>query len=143
MMNPMTRRNFFSIAGAGVMTTAFLSFLESCSKDPISPNGSGIPGGSLTLDLDTPAYSSLKTAGTYLYKGDVIIAHTASDEYVALSKVCTHQGCTIEFDGSSQFPCPCHGSIFSSTGAVVHGPATSAVHKYTTELTSNLLKVTG
>jgi cytochrome b6-f complex iron-sulfur subunit len=131
----MTRRNFFSLAGAGVMTTAFLSFLESCSKDPITLEN-------FMLDLDTPAYSSLKTAGNHVYKGNVIIAHTSSDEYVALSKICTHQGCTIEFDGSSQFPCPCHGSIFSSTGAAVHGPATSAVHKYTTALTANLLKVT-
>jgi cytochrome b6-f complex iron-sulfur subunit len=141
----MTRRNFFSVAGAGVMTTAFLSFLESCSKDSDIPPGGGNGNGNneIVLDLDTPAYSGLKTAGGYAYKDNIIVAHTASDQYVALSKVCTHKGCTIEFDGTSEFPCPCHGSVFSSSGAVVTGPASSPVKKYTTLLTDNLLKITG
>lgn len=40
------------------------------------------------------------------------------------SAVCTHLGCTVNYFQSDQhFHCPCHGSIFSPNGTVVHGPA--------------------
>jgi thiosulfate dehydrogenase [quinone] large subunit len=45
--------------------------------------------------------------------------------YQAYSAVCTHEGCTVGFDGQ-QFACPCHGATFDeSTGDVTGGPAPS------------------
>ncbi len=42
----------------------------------------------------------------------------------ALSMLCTHVCCECSFDSASKyFYCPCHGSIFDSSGAVVRGPA--------------------
>ena len=40
----------------------------------------------------------------------------------AASAVCTHLGCTVNL-ASSGFHCPCHGSVFDASGAVVSGPA--------------------
>jgi Rieske Fe-S protein len=37
---------------------------------------------------------------------------------------CSHLGCSVAFNADvKQFQCPCHGSIFSIEGQVVHGPA--------------------
>jgi Rieske Fe-S protein len=53
------------------------------------------------------------------------LVHLDSGNFVAYSAICTHQGCTVAYQGG-QLACPCHGSVFdpASGGAVVTGPAT-------------------
>jgi thiosulfate dehydrogenase [quinone] large subunit len=50
--------------------------------------------------------------------------HSASATFVAFSAICTHAGCTVQYDPSTvQFVCPCHGGTFDArTGRVVAGP---------------------
>ena len=48
-------------------------------------------------------------------------------EFRAFSAICTHAGCTVEFQ-SGQFLCPCHASTFDGvTGAVLSGPAPASL----------------
>ena len=43
----------------------------------------------------------------------------------AVSINCTHLGCTLKWNGAeTSWDCPCHGSRFTSTGAIIEGPAT-------------------
>jgi cytochrome b6-f complex iron-sulfur subunit len=61
---------------------------------------------------------------------------------VALSSICTHQGCTIGYSPSANnFPCPCHGSVFSTSGSVLNGPAPTAVKSYPVSQTGNILTI--
>jgi Rieske Fe-S protein len=46
------------------------------------------------------------------------------DEIIAISTVCPHLGCAIDFDPESRkFTCPCHRSAFSLDGTVEFGPS--------------------
>ncbi|MCW5976792.1 MAG: Rieske 2Fe-2S domain-containing protein [Bryobacteraceae bacterium] len=45
----------------------------------------------------------------------------------AISSVCTHLGCIVAHTEDEGFSCPCHGSRFTADGAVIAGPAPSAL----------------
>ncbi len=138
----MQRREFLikSLqAGAAVAVPVVYS---SCSKDDdedLLP-----PGESITIDLDSSQYSQLKTDGNAVIVQKVIVANPGSEEFVALSSICTHQGCEISYNHSNgNFPCPCHGSVFSGTGSVLQGPATTPVKRFTVTREGNVLTIEG
>ncbi len=137
----MERRQFFYLSGLGSTTILAGNLLAACSKAEDEDTNTGTPGGNkLILDLTDPAYSGLKTVGNSLIKNNILIIHTVNDTYQALSKICTHQGCTVGFNGT-EIVCPCHGSKFTTAGAVIQGPATLALTKYKTELAGEILTV--
>jgi len=61
---------------------------------------------------------------TFLPEEKIYIFRDEEEGFAAASAVCTHLGCTVRWiDGSRQFHCPCHGSVFAADGEVLHGPA--------------------
>lgn len=52
-----------------------------------------------------------------VWKGDDGVPH-------AVSASCTHEGCIVTWNNADRtWDCPCHGSIFTADGSVIHGPA--------------------
>jgi len=49
--------------------------------------------------------------------------YSDAGELHAISAICTHLGCTVAMQEGGGFFCPCHGSRFDPSGAVVSGPA--------------------
>lgn len=46
------------------------------------------------------------------------------DEIIAISTICPHLGCAIDYDSENdKFVCPCHRSAFSLDGTVEYGPS--------------------
>jgi cytochrome b6-f complex iron-sulfur subunit len=136
----MKRREFFPVAIIGSFAITSMPLLvTSCQKDNVTPS---IQGGEITIDLDNASYSSLKQDGGYIYTNNVIVINTGNENFVALSDICTHAGCTVNYSASSKdLYCPCHGSVFSLSGSVQRGPAVTALAKYTIARTGNVLTI--
>lgn len=135
----MDRRTFLSTVGLGGAAVVCAQCLSGCvpPDNPISPPTNI----DFTLDLSASANAALTSVGGYLYKDGVIVANTPHG-YVAVSQQCTHQGTTIYYDGTNNvFVCPAHGSVFSTSGAVLNGPASSPLGKYHTSLNGSSLRV--
>ena len=50
---------------------------------------------------------------------------------VAMNMTCTHLGCDVEYEKAvGHVVCPCHGSEFSNSGAVLKGPAKEPLESY-------------
>lgn len=56
-------------------------------------------------------------------------------EVRALSRKCTHLGCGVPYcESSSQFECPCHGSVFNRAGEFRGGPSPRGMDQHPVEL---------
>jgi cytochrome b6-f complex iron-sulfur subunit len=138
----MTRRDLIQKVVLGGATFIILpSALNSCTKANTGNIGTG---GDITIDLTNPGYSALNTAGGSVTIQGIIVAYKGNDIYLALDSICTHQGCTIGYNfTSNNFPCPCHGSVFTASGSVLNGPATMPLKSYQVTKSGNILTISG
>lgn len=62
--------------------------------------------------------------------------------FLALSRRCTHLGCTVPWDPQKkQFACPCHASVFDIRGEVIQSPAPRALDRFAISIENNHVKV--
>lgn len=128
--------------GTGAVLACAGCGLMGCSSED-EPSPGGMAGSvDFTLDLTLAPNTVLNNVGGSLTTNGIIVARLSTNEVVALSQACTHQGTTIQFRPSSgDFRCPNHGSQFSVTGSVTQGPASRPLRRFNTELNGTSLRV--
>jgi cytochrome b6-f complex iron-sulfur subunit len=114
------------------------------SSVPALPSVSGsLSNRTLTINVD--AASPLATVGgaatITVSTGRYLIARTAQDACTTVTAVCTHEVCAITGFAASRYVCPCHGSEFTTSGAVVLGPAAAALRQFPTTFADNVVTV--
>lgn len=129
----MKRRVFLRVIATAAVAACGTSPQSTNPDAPGGPaDGPATAGG--VLDLSDPANAALTHVGgsriVQFMNMSVIVARVTTTEFVAVSSICTHQGCTVRFV-STQFSCPCHGSLFALDGTVTRGPATRPLTKHT------------
>lgn len=116
--NCLNRRDFLArsaVAAAALVTAG------GCGDGQIGPTAVAL-GEGLTIRLAD--FPGLATTGTVVDVGHArAVVRTGDATFLGLSRICTHQGCEANVE-QNQIHCPCHDSLFSATGAVVHGPNT-------------------
>jgi cytochrome b6-f complex iron-sulfur subunit len=65
-----------------------------------------------------------------------------SGELVALSAVCTHLGCIVQWENDKQdFLCPCHAGRFAPDGSVISGPPPKPLEKLAVSVGNGIVTV--
>jgi nitrite reductase/ring-hydroxylating ferredoxin subunit len=151
-----TRRDFCARACRAAFLSAFGGSLGGALS---ACGGSGIGGSSVanlpvltasssgtveTVSID--AGSPLATVGgAALVEGGpspLLVARTGESTFVALTAICTHQGCTVSGFANGVYVCPCHGSEFSTSGSVLSGPAPAPLSTRPTSFAQGVLTIT-
>ena len=74
--------------------------------------------------------------------GRFYLARLAEGGFLALSRTCTHLGCTVPWVKADQvFACPCHASTFDITGEVLGPPATRPLDLLDVRIENGIVKV--
>lgn len=57
------------------------------------------------------------------YETNPVLVMRSQEGIVAMSMVCTHLACTVQWqEGKQEFYCPCHQGKFDRNGEVISGP---------------------
>ena len=75
---------------------------------------------------------------------DAILFKTKDEKVYALSRICTHEGCSVEFDlAQNKLICPCHGATYEAPdGNVISGPTQRSLKKLNVKIDGdNVLEV--
>ena len=138
-----SRRSFVVATGATVAGT--LAGCGGGGSSPAAPSTPAptptpAPAGELRLPLmgvgETVAASVVLVGGLVT---PLAVTRLSETEAVTVSRICTHEGCTIALPGApgATLDCPCHGSRFRTSGQVVNGPAARALSQFPTRIVGN------
>ncbi len=83
------------------------------------------------------------TGKKLVYKDKPVWVIHASFGFVALSAVCTHLGCIVEYDTEKEIWCPCHAAFFDLRGNVKSGPAPAPLESYEVAVVDGIVYVGG
>ena len=75
---------------------------------------------------------------------DAILFKTKDEKVYALSRICTHEGCSVDFDlAQNKLICPCHGATYEAPdGNVISGPTQRSLKKINVKVDGdNILEV--
>jgi Rieske Fe-S protein len=79
---------------------------------------------------------------TAFIRGKFYLARFDDGGFLALSRKCTHLGCTVLWSSQDKkFVCPCHSSEFDIHGEVLDPPATRALDTFRISIENNVVKV--
>ncbi len=164
MHGEISRRELIKAALAAGLTVVGVAGCNSGDEEtaqggPNGPGGPGGPGGPSgsggpekamgTPAAKNPDGTATVPGGGKLAAGTAIMVtlpdqrpallfKTKAGQVAALSALCTHNQCTVKWDsGSEKLNCPCHGSVFDTSGKPEKGPAKAPLEKYAVQVKGN------
>jgi cytochrome b6-f complex iron-sulfur subunit len=130
-MSDLSRKDFLSLAWKGLLAMSGALGLAGLLRYlGYRPD----PAPQTTFDLG-PAENYPPGSSTVIPAAQAILVYDGTD-FQALSLVCPHLGCQVE-PTPDGFTCPCHGSQFAPSGALLRGPSDQPLRTLRVEQTSD------
>ena len=133
------RRRFLGVCLGGVTAAAAGAVAIPVFKY-LAPKSMEDTSGKITIpEKDVPEGE----AKFFEYSGSAaVIVRRPEKGYIALSAVCTHLGCIVQWEKEKQsFICPCHAGRYSSEGTVISGPPPKPLVKLPIHLTDGMITI--
>jgi len=151
----ISRRNFCRHACQAASCVALGSLIEACGGGGSGPSAlqltapqlavinANTSGSSVAVQIDSssPLAAVGGAAMVRSSGGSFLVSRTAQETFTALTSTCTHEACTITGFDNTNYVCPCHGSMFTTAGRVVMGPATAPLRTFATQFSNNVLTI--
>jgi nitrite reductase/ring-hydroxylating ferredoxin subunit len=150
----ITRRRLldYIIGGAFLITTLSLfeivlshvlpRRIRSALAYILPPTTGGVISGSDRIQVVKVSQLPVGTAIKTVYQGKPIVVGRTRSGFFALSAICTHQGCIVNWDEARQnLRCPCHATTFDPKGNVLAGPAPEPLPSYTVRVEDDTVYV--
>jgi len=128
----MNRRTFLRSLLVFLGSTAFVSFAYPVLRF-LEPPGAGEKAGKVTIKKgDIPPGSAKDMV---INNTPAIVINLPDKGFIALSKVCTHLGCLVDYDRTKKrLLCPCHAGVYSLEGKVLSGPPPKPLLTYAVQV---------
>lgn len=132
----LDRRGF--VASCAMLSAAFLAGCASMVTHPVP-----VASGKIQLALGQYPELAKPDGAVKLQPAgleDPIYVLALGGDFVAVSPICTHRGCTVDVHGE-RLVCPCHGSTYDREGKVLKGPAQRPLTRYGVTREANTLLI--
>lgn len=126
--NRTSRRGFLNAlwVGLGALSLAEIGFLISRFIKPREPRSTANRGDAVVVAGSVETFDPGSV--TAFVRGKFYLARLDNGGFLALSRTCTHLGCTVPWVADEErFVCPCHASAFGIDGEVLAPPAPRAL----------------
>lgn len=131
--------NWLWLALGGVLLAQLFWVVRSFLSPFNTTSGSG--RADMIVDAG-PADQFAPNTVTAFPRGRFYLACLADGGFLALSRRCTHLGCSLPWDPqTAQFACPCHASVFDIRGQVVRSPAARPLDHFAITIENNRVMV--
>jgi cytochrome b6-f complex iron-sulfur subunit len=133
------RRGFLQFLLAALGLTVLGCFVYPLVRF-LSPSAGAGPESTITIDKKDVPLGGAKDL--VLNDLPIIIINRPEKGYIALSRVCTHLGCLVDYQkGTEVLLCPCHGGKFDLDGNVISGPPPQPLPRLALKVEGNSLVI--
>jgi cytochrome b6-f complex iron-sulfur subunit len=134
-----SRRKFFRFAWLGLGSLAVLEFAW-VAVNFLRPRLT--PEEEAGIVIAGPVERYEPGTVTAFQRGKFYLSRLADGGFLALSRACTHLGCTVPWvEEEGRFVCPCHASAYDERGEVVNSPAPRPLDLYPIRIENGVLKI--
>ncbi len=136
------RRSFLKKLWLGLGLIALVEFLWICITF-LRPRKPAARVGDFGNVIEAGAVDDFEPGSvTPFVRGHFYLTRLKDGGFLAVSRKCTHLGCTVPWDSDQKkFVCPCHSSVFDITGDVISPPAPRALDLYPVFIENQIVSV--